>query len=31
LLIAGWEGSHTNIMGLPVERLTEWLREDGVL
>jgi len=31
LLIAGWEGSHTNIMGLPAERLAEWLREDGVL
>ena len=31
VLIAGWDGSRTNIMGLPGERVTEWLTEDGVL
>ncbi len=29
-LVAGYEGSYKNIVGLPVERLTEILKENGV-
>lgn len=31
LIIERWDGSRTNIMGLPVELVAAWLREDGVL
>jgi septum formation protein len=30
LIIAGYDGSHSNIMGLPVEALMRWLQEAGV-
>jgi septum formation protein len=31
LIIERWEGSRTNIMGLPVELVASWFREDGIL
>jgi septum formation protein len=31
LIIERWEGSRANIMGLPVEVVAAWFREDGVL
>jgi septum formation protein len=31
LIVERWEGSRTNIMGLPVELVEAWLREDGLL
>jgi septum formation protein len=31
LIVERWEGSRTNIMGLPVELVAVWLREDGLL
>ena len=31
IIIERWEGSRTNIMGLPAELVAAWFREDGVL
>lgn len=31
LIVERWEGSRSNIMGLPAERVSCWFREDGVL
>ena len=30
-LVAGYTGSRTNIMGLPAEAVTAWLRQEGLL